>query len=287
MDFLQNFLDYTLFEYKTFQLTIFSILSIAGIFMGTQLFLGISKRALGRKLSQRAISDPGRRTALMQIIKYLAYTIAIVFSLDAVGFNLSILLTGSAALLVGIGFGLQNTFNDFISGVIILFDASIEVGDIVQIGDLVGKIKKIGLRATTVDTREAISVIVPNSKLTQENVINWSHENDQARFEVCVGVAYGSDVNKVRNCLYQAAINRPDVLKDPEPKVRFVDFGDSALIFEVLFWTEDTFNVEFTKSDIRVAIDEAFRKHGIQIPFPQRDLHLISDNRSNYIDEVF
>ena len=255
--------------------------------MGTQLFLGISKRALGRKLSQRAISDPGRRTALMQIIKYLAYTIAIVFSLDAVGFNLSILLTGSAALLVGIGFGLQNTFNDFISGVIILFDASIEVGDIVQIGDLVGKIKKIGLRATTVDTREAISVIVPNSKLTQENVINWSHENDQARFKVCVGVAYGSDVNKVMNCLYQAAINRPDVLKDPEPKVRFVDFGDSALIFEVLFWTEDTFNVEFTKSDIRVAIDEAFRKQGIQIPFPQRDLHLISDNRSNYIDEVF
>jgi len=279
MELIQNILEYVLIEYKEYQLTVLSLFIIAFIFILTRIILWGLNQAINRNLASKKLSDPGRRHALMQIAKYIAYTLAIVLSLDSVGFNLTLLVTGSAALLVGIGFGLQYTFNDFISGIIILFDASIEVGDIVQVGDLVGKIKRIGMRATIVDTRDAISVIVPNSKLTQDNVINWSHDNEKTRFQVGVGVAYGSDVQLVMESLQQAAESHPEVLKTPAPKVRFLDFGDSSLLFEVLFWTNDSFNVEFTKSDIRVAIDVAFRQKGIQIPFPQRDLHIISDKR--------
>ena len=276
MDTISQILEYVLLEYNDYQLTVLGLLSIILIFFLARISLWTLNKTLQRSFSQKAITDPGRRLAVMQIARYLIYTLAIVFSLESMGVNFSILLAGSAALLVGIGFGLQHTFNDFISGLIILFDGSIEVNDVVQVGDLVGKVKRIGIRATTVDTREAISVIVPNSKFTQENVINWSHDNDLTRFMVNVGVAYGSDVELVMQTMHKAAKQHPNVATIPAPRVRFVDFGDSALLFEVLFWTRDTFNVEFTKSDIRVAIDAAFRKEDIRIPFPQRDLHIIS-----------
>ncbi|MCB0855643.1 MAG: mechanosensitive ion channel, partial [Bacteroidetes bacterium] len=172
-----------------------------------------------------------------------------------------------------------HTFNDFFSGVIILFDGSIEVGDVVQVGELIGRIKRIGIRATTIHTRESFTVIVPNSKFTQENVINWSHNNEVTRFQVNVGVAYGSDVELVMRLMNDVAKAHPKISKTPAPVVRFADFADSALLFEVFFWTHDSFNVEFIKSDIRIKIDAEFRKHNVKIPFPQRDLHIISDQR--------
>lgn len=280
METLTSILEFQLFAYQNYQLTVFGLLSIALIFVLARLALWGLDKAMSRNFAKKAIpTDPGRRIALQQIAKYVVYTIAILLAMQSVGINLSLLMAGSAALLVGIGFGLQNTFNDFISGIIILFDRSIEVQDIVQVGDLVGRIHRIGIRATTVISREGISVIVPNSKFTQENVINWSHDNEVTRFNVCVGVAYGSDVALVMKLMQESVENHKEVSKIKSPRVRFVDFGDSALLFEVLFWTQDSFNVEFTKSDIRVAIDAAFRREGIQIPFPQRDLHIISDKR--------
>ena len=279
MKLITDILDYTLFSYKDYELTVFSILSVIVIFLIARLFLWGLNKILHRNLSQKAVRDAGRRHSLMQISRYVAYSVASIIALQTAGANLSVLLAGSAALLVGIGFGLQNTFNDFISGIIILFDGSIEVNDVIQVDNLVGRIKRIGIRATTIDTRDSISVIVPNSKFTQGNVINWSHNNKLARFSVTVGVAYGSDVEKVVSILEASADQQPNVLKNPPPSARFLDFGDSALLFEILFYTEESFLVEFIKSDIRIAIDKAFRQQSVTIPFPQRDLHIISDKR--------
>ncbi len=277
---LNDFLSFQLFVYHEYELTIFSLLVIVLVFVLARLGLWSLGMVLNRNLSKRTQGDAGRRHALMQIAKYVVYTLAVLFSLQSVGLNLSLILAGSAALLVGIGFGLQNIFNDFLSGIIILFDGSIQVHDVVQVGELIGKVTHIGLRATTVYTRDGISVIVPNAKFTLENVVNWSHTHESARFNVQVGVAYGSDVEQVIRTMGKAVQDHPKIEQDPPPKVRFTDFGDSALLFEVLFWTRDTFSVEFTKSDIRIAIDKGFREAKIQIPFPQRDLHIISDKRA-------
>ncbi len=279
MESIFTFLEYTLIEIGDFKLTGLSILSVVFIFLGAQALLWGIGKLISRAARRRADKDPGRLQALLQIAQYIVYLLAFFLSLQTIGVTLTWLMTSSAALLVGIGFGLQNTFNDFLSGVIILFDGSIEVGDVVQVGDLVGKVKRIGIRTTTVDSRESIAVIIPNSKFTQDNVINWSHETRMTRFGIAVGVAYGSDVSQVMKCLKAAAKGHEMVHKHPEPQARFLEFGDSALLFDVLFWTTHTFDVEFIKSDIRVAIDAAFREAGITIPFPQRDLHIVSDQR--------
>lgn len=176
-------------------------------------------------------------------------------------------------------FGLQHTFNDFISGVILLFDGSVAVGNVVQVGELIGRIKKINIRTTTLETPESISVIVPNSQFTQDRVINWSHNVEATRFSVQVGGAHGgSAVAKVMEALYKATTPHRAVLKHPPAVARFMDFSDSALLFEILFWTEEVFSVEFIKSDLRVSIDAAFRQEGIRILFPQRDLHIIKEH---------
>lgn len=275
METLSSFLEYSLIEVGDFKLTGWRLLSVAFIFLGARVLLWSVEKLISRAARRRADSDPGRRQALLQIAQYVIYLLAFFLMLESIGVTLTWLMTSSAALLVGIGFGLQNTFNDFLSGVIILFDGSIEVGDIVQVGDLVGKVKRIGIRTTTIDSRESIAVIVPNSKFTQENVVNWSHDHTRTRFGISVGVAYGSNVEQVMACLKEAATAHKLVQQQPQPRARFLEFGDSALLFDVLFWTTHTFDVEFIKSDIRVAIDAAFREAGISIPFPQRDLHII------------
>lgn len=280
MDSLKDFLSYVFFEYKDFKLSMMSLLSILLLYLLTRLILWGIAKVLDKGLTKKSAADPGRKLAILQIAKYFLYTIALVFALQSLGINITILVTGSAALLVGVGFGLQHTFNDFFSGLILLFDRSIEVNDIIQVGDLIGRVMHIGLRATTINTRDAISVIVPNSKFTQENIINWNHDNELIRFGINIGVAYGSNVELVMQTMNEATASHPQVSSKIPVCTRFVDFADSALLFEVLFWTNDTFGVEYIKSDIRVKLDAAFREADIKIPFPQRDLHLISDNRS-------
>lgn len=272
-------LEYSLIEVGKFNLTVLSVLSVVLLFFAARAVMWVIGKLVDRAARRRADIDPGRSVAVMQIAKYAIYIIFTLLALESIGIQLTWLMASSAALLVGIGFGLQNTFNDFLSGIIILFDGSIEVGDVVQVGDLIGRINRIGIRTTTLITRDAISVIIPNSKFTSENVINWSHGNHVTRFNVAVGVAYGSDVKLVMQTLLESAYAHQEVLDEPAPQSRFLDFGDSALLFEIFFWTQNTFGVELIKSDIRVAIDAAFRAKGITIPFPQRDLHIVSDSR--------
>ena len=163
------------------------------------------------------------------------------------------------------------------SGVAILFEGTLKVGDIVEIRDeIIGKVIEVGLRTTKIDTRDNIVMIIPNSKFVTDIVINWSHMEKKTRFRVEVGVAYGSDVEKVTKILLQYADNHSNISTSPKPFVRFKNFGESSLEFQLLFWTTDTFSVENIKSQIRYKINAAFKVQGVQIPFPQRDIHIKS-----------
>ena len=195
-----------------------------------------------------------------------------------INIKITILLAGSAALLVGLGLGLQQIFQDFVSGITIIIEGTLKVGDIVQTQEgEVGKVKEISMRTSKLETRDNIILIVPNSKLINNVVINWSHIEKKTRFKVDVGVAYGSDVQLVKRLLLECATDHKLVFTNPAPFVRFTDFSDSSLCFQLLFYTNETFRVEDIKSDLRFRIDNAFRQNGVRIPFPQRDVHLYKD----------
>ncbi|MCO6481022.1 MAG: mechanosensitive ion channel [Phaeodactylibacter sp.] len=214
----------------------------------------------------------GSQYAINQLLRYFVYVIAILMALEALGFSLTVLWGGAAALLVGIGLGLQETFKDLFSGIIMLFERRVEVGDVVEVDGLVGTVRRIGVRTSLVETRDNITVIVPNSRLIVEKVINWSHFDNKARFHVTVGVAYGSDTELVKKILLNVARENAFVLRHPPPFVRFINFGDSSLDFQIHFWSHEFLRIEDVKSDIRFEIDRAFRENGVTIPFPQRDV---------------
>jgi small-conductance mechanosensitive channel len=247
--------------------------------MWVALILIISKLILWglKKMLTHGIEDPlemGRRMSAYALGQYLVWVIAIAGSLEALGFNLTLLLAGSAALLVGIGLGLQDLFRDFISGIIMLFEGTIRVGDVMQVDGVVGEVKEIKLRTSVLQDRDGIILIVPNSRFVTQAVTNWTHNERRTRFEVIVGVAYGSDVEKVRDVLIKCAKSHPQVSDKPSPSVQFTDFADSQLTFRLLFYSMSVFAVENVRSDVRFSIDKAFRENQITIPFPQRDLHV-------------
>lgn len=235
----------------------------------------VIKKFLQRIMQANSVNR-GRQYAAQQIFKYLFFVIGAILVLDNFGIDITALLLGSAALLVGVGIGLQKTFNDLISGLILLFEGTISVGDIVNVHGVVASVKKIGIRTSTVETRDNIKVIIPNSQFIEQDVINWSHDNKLAKFFVKVTVAYGSDLNLVKQSLLEVIKQNPNVLDSPPPSVLFTDFGDSALNFELHFWSKNFWNIEATKSEIRFAIDKIFRENDIEIPYPQRDLHIKS-----------
>ncbi|MEM1122094.1 MAG: mechanosensitive ion channel domain-containing protein, partial [Bacteroidota bacterium] len=191
--------------------------------------------------------------------------------------NMTVLWGGLAALLVGVGLGLQQTFNDLFSGLVLLFERGIEVGEILEIDGEVGSLKKIGLRTSVIESRDNITIIVPNSKLVVSNVINWTHYDNKVRFRISVGVAYGSDTALVKKILLKTAKAHPNILKRPAPYVRFTDFGNSSLDFELLFFSKKFITIEDIKSDLRFEIDQKFREAGVTIPFPQRDIWIRGD----------
>ena len=283
MESFQDWLNYKIIEFGEYSFTLATVFIILLIFLGTKLLLFGIRRVLNRVYERRGI-DRGRRFAMIKLLQYVVWTIALVFIIQTAGFKITILLAGSAALLVGLGLGLQQIFQDLVSGIFILIEGTIQRDDVIEIDGLIGKILTINLRTSTVLTRDGIVLIVPNHKFIVDNIINWSHSATPTRFKVSVGVAYGSDVDKVMRILLECTVCHDKVIKSNEdgkyPFVRFVDFGDSALLFEVYFWSRDIFPIESTKSDIRYLIDKRFREEGVIIPFPQRDLHLKSGSFS-------
>ena len=214
----------------------------------------------------------GTQFAVNQLISYFVYVLTILTALHYLQVNMTVFWGGLAALLVGVGLGLQQTFNDLFSGLLLLFERGIEVGETIEIDGIIGSLKKIGLRTSIIESRDNITVIVPNSKLVVNNVINWSHYDDKVRFKVTIGVAYGTDTALVKKILLETARAHSHILKRPAALVRFTDFGNSSLDFELLFFSKKLEFIEDTKSDLRFEIDRKFREAGIEIPFPQRDV---------------
>ena len=229
--------------------------------------------------AKRLTMDQGRRMAIYQIFQYLAYLLAVIVIISSLDVDLRAILVGSAALFVGLGLALQNTFADILSGVLILFDGTIEVGDwlVVKGRNIEGEVKEIRLRTTIIETLDSSSIIVPNRMFSDSDILNWSYNDRETRFSVDVGVAYGSNLQQVRKVLKSCAENHGRVMKSPEPKVLFTNFGESSLDFQLVYWLEDFKDHQSVESDIRFMIDSDFRKNNISIPFPQRDLHIITD----------
>lgn len=274
------------FEYELFSLGNGRMLKVGDLaavllaYVFVRIGLYFLVKALHRLLRSRAFNkqvDPGKKFVITKVVRYFVYVIFIVFALETLHFNVNVILASSAALLVGVGLGVQQVFSDLVSGVILLFEGSVVVGDIIEVNDgLVGQVEEIGLRTSKIKTRDNISIIVPNSRFIMDKVINWTHNQRDLRYRVSVGVAYGSDVPLVRRLLVESAAAHPKILANPAPFSRFVDFGNSSLDFELYFWSKERWLIEDVRSDLRAAIDDAFRAHEVTIPFPQRDLHLKS-----------
>jgi small-conductance mechanosensitive channel len=239
----------------------------------------LKRIVLGRYYAIKKV-ELSTQFAINQLLTYIIFVIAIFIAMENLGIQMTLIWGGAAALLVGIGLGLQQTFNDLISGIILLFERTVEVGAVVDISGTVGKVRKIGLRTSIIETRDNQAIIVPNSKLIVDIVNNWNHNDNKVRFNISLGVAYGSDMAIVRQLLLQSAYEHPSVLPDPKPFVRFIDFGDSALKVELHFWSDELMPIENVKSDIRFAIHQSFRNNGISFPFPQRDIWIRKDSSS-------
>lgn len=277
MDTINSFIEFELFKIGKYSLTVGILLTVLFAIIFTKVALWIFKKIIFRKKNLKRFEE-GNLHSLYQIIKYVIWIFAILIILETVGLKLNVLLAGSAALLVGIGLGLQNTFNDFISGIILLFEGSIKIGDILEIDNDVVKIQRIGLRTSEAMNRDDIVTILPNSLITTNKVINWSHQSKKTRFRINVGVAYGSDVDLVIEILQKSALEHPEIKDGSSINVRFLNFGNSSLDFALLFFSKNIFRIESVKSEIRIIINRKFIENNITIPFPQIDLHLKSNN---------
>ena len=273
---LESILEFEILSISNYTIRVSDLVTILIIVVITKVLLWLIKKALLRKYKFTKM-DTGNTYALYHIIKYVIWVMAIGFILEAIGIKLTILLAGSAALLVGIGLGLQQTFNDVISGIILLSERSIKIDDVLEIDGDVVKIESIGLRTSKALNRDDISIIIPNSLITTSKVINWSHQSAKTRFRIDVGVAYGSDVNKVIKILEESAFEHPEVTNRELVEARLMNFGNSSLDFELLFFSKNIFRIGKAKSDIRRIISRKFAENEITIPFPQMDLHVKSN----------
>jgi small-conductance mechanosensitive channel len=269
-----DFLNYEILEIGDFKLLMGNLL-LAFVVAGVSwLIIKIARKAI---LNPRFLIDKidsKRRNSIFLILKYFIWVISIVVMLEVIGVQVTVILVGSTALLVGLGLGLQNIFADLVSGLFLLFEGSIKIGDILEADGVLGRVVEINLRFTELLTQDDVTIIVPNSKFVQEKVINWSHNYDHVRFSVSVGVAYGSNIEKVISCLEEAMEETYDIISQPKPIVWFKEFGDSSLQFDMIFWTRDIFRIEHTKSELRKIAYKKLQENDLVIPFPQRDVHI-------------
>ena len=270
-------LNYTLFGGEENPVKVFDLLRFGFLFFLLAYFTKKLKSVFVSQVLSRYTTDIGISQSIGTIIQYIVVIIGAFVIIQNVGINLGSLNVLAGALGVGIGFGLQNVANNFISGLIILFERPIKVGDRIDVGNVAGDVVKISARSTMVNTNDNISVIVPNSEFINQRVINWSHNDRKVRFHVPVGVSYKEDPARIKGILEKIADQHPDVLKRPEPQVLFVEYGDSSINFDLMVWTSTYINRPIIlKSQLYYEIFEKFKQEDIEIPFPQRDLHIKS-----------
>ncbi|MBI5015226.1 MAG: mechanosensitive ion channel [Deltaproteobacteria bacterium] len=257
-------------------ITVGLALAAAAVLYGAVLSSWTVQALLDEGTPLAAHIDIGVRMSVKRLVHYAFVLAGLVLALGTLGVELRNLAIVASALGVGIGFGLQNVVNNFVSGLILLFERPVKVGDVVQVAGEWGQIKRLGLRSTIIQTLDQSELIVPNSDLISNPVTNWTLSDRQSRIVVPVGVAYGSDVTRVMGTLTGVAANHPSVLPEPAPQVLFTGFGASSLDFELRAWVGEVAERLVIRSALLQAIDQRFREEGIEIPFPQRDLHLRS-----------
>lgn len=272
---LFELLNYDLFALGEARITPLSVVYVL-IFSAVLIFISARLRQLLiSRLLKRTKLDIGAQQAIGTVTRYVILFVGFLVILQTVGIDLTTLNVLAGAVGIGIGFGLQNIANNFISGLIIMFERPIKVGDRIEVGPVHGKVISIGARSTSIQTNDNIAIIVPNSKFISENVINWSFGDELIRFKVPVGVGYDSDVELVSRLLVEAASENEDVVDSPPPSVRFLEFGDHALLFELRAWSRARLHRPgLFRSNLNFAILKKFREHSIEVPNKQHDIHL-------------
>lgn len=273
---VQNFLNLHINFSEKISVSILDLIIIITAIFITTLVLRIVLKLITKNLPE---NDKSKFNVVYGYFRWLVYLVILLITLHSVGVNVTAVFAASAALLIGIGLALQTLFQDIISGVFILVDQTVHVGDIIEIEGKVGRVEEIKLRTTRAVTIDNKVLIIPNHLYLENSLYNWTQNGTATRESVNVGVAYGSDVQLVKKLLLQAARTHPDVLSEPEPTVIFTDFGDSSLNFKIVFTINDSFKAQFPKSDVRFEIDKLFRENNITIPFPQRDVHIYNENK--------
>jgi small-conductance mechanosensitive channel len=280
-----------LIELPNFKLDFSDLLVIVSVFFGARILVSFSTLLISRRFQRSKNYDKATEFIYIQIAKYFIYIFSIFFCFQLLNVT-SLLLGGSAAILVGIGFGIQDVFKDFVAGFVLLFEAKLRVGDVVEITPvskagskstetIVAKILKINLRTTEIQTREGNILIIPNTRLTQEQVENWSHGSELTRFTIKVTVEYGSNTELIQRLLKQAALAHPNVNKSEPVFVRLADFADNGLDLELIFWADQSWDINNYKSEIRFEIDRLFREYKIKVPYPQRVMHVMHETKTS------
>lgn len=274
---LLDYLNIPLFVLGKSQFTLWSIVYI--LILLILLFYSTAKMRswIVHGLRRKKNIDVGISEATGSIIRYAVISIGFLMILQSAGVDLSAITVLAGALGIGVGFGLQNITSNFVSGIIILFERPIKVGDRIEVNNILGDVVKISPRATTIVSNDNISIIVPNSEFISSTVINWSHTDRLVRYNIPVGVSYSSDPEAVREILLEVAAGHPGVLTQPEPEVLLDEFADSALVFILRIWT-DTYTERplILRSELNYMIFKKLKEHGVEIPFPQRDVHIRS-----------
>jgi small-conductance mechanosensitive channel len=258
-------------SYSTRDLLVLPLLVI-GVWVGAT---GLTRLFRSQVLEAAGV-ESGAQETLSMLLRYGVSLVGTVVVLQVWGVDLRSFAILASVLGVGIGFGLQNIANNFVSGVLINAERPVRPGDFVRVGEFMGSVVRVGGRSTAIRTLDHVTILVPNSRLLDGEVVNWSLGDPVTRVHVPVGVAYGSDVQRVRHALLAVARGHRGVLRDPRPEVQLRRFGESSLDFELLVWTSDPRNQVRLVSDLNFRIESALRTSGIRIPFPQRDLHLSS-----------
>ena len=274
---INSFLNQDLLTIGSYSITLYAVLQVLLLLGVMRISLTLITRSLKRYFKRRQI-DQGRAFAFSRMIKYTIYFITGIMILTILNINYDAILYGSAGLLVGIGFGLQQIFSDFLSGIILLIEGDIEVGDQVMIENEIGTIRSIGARSSKVETRDHNEHIIPNSTIIGNRIVNLSLDVEHTRFSIDVGVSYDSSPTIIKQLLLNCANENVEVLNTPPPTVQFREFGDSSINFKLLFCIKDFMEVERIKSDLRFSIFESFRKNKIEIPYPQRDVWIKKNN---------
>jgi small-conductance mechanosensitive channel len=280
---LKSFLEYELLHTGDISIRVYNLFLIAIMYLIARTILWTIKRFITRKARQSNV-DTGKAFAIYQIMVYVVYVVIVIMMLQSVGFDVTLFLAGSTALLIGIGLGVQDLFRDIVAGFIILSERTVTVGDVVEVAGMVAQVKEINLRTTTVYTRDDIVVIIPNTKLVREQVVNWSQNRLPTRFHVEVRVNYGTDARKVEKALLESVSNNKEIVKIPAPSVMLRDLNENYMVFHIYFFSRNLFRIERLKSQIRFEIEDIFSRESIKFAFPKREVFLRNEGENQKND---